>query len=259
MNKLIITAVLALSSAACFGTAAKAQAFTEGNLLLDFRINSNNTANNLEVDLDPLTPFNFSVSQASVAGFSVGDLTAAYGSSWSSTSGLVFSLVAEGGNGSSNVFLSDPGNVHTITPSSPTQGNTTQISAVYGEHNGTSTLTGDDAFIVMPSSADNNSYTDVITNVNAIPYGANNDYGFVPFSTEASATGSSDSITLYEQTPSARGVVATSTELGTFTLTSNGNLAYSAYSSAAPEPSTYALMGLGGLVLFAMRRRLLRA
>jgi hypothetical protein len=257
MNKLIITAVLALSSAACFGTAAKAQAFTEGNLLLDFRINSNNTANNLEVDLSQVTPFNFSVSQASVAGFSVGDLTAAYGSNWASTSGLVFSLVAT--NGSSDVFVSDPGNASTVTPTSPsaTNGNSNAITPIYGEHNGTSTLTGDDAFIVTPSSSDPNSYTDTITNVNAIPY--SEDYGFVPFSTEASATGTSDSITLYEQTPalSHPTVAASSTELGTFTLTSNGNLAYSAY--AAPEPSTYALMGLGGLVLFAMRRRLLRA
>lgn len=254
MNKLIITAVLALSGAACFQNGAKAQSFHDGDLMLDFRINSNNTANNLEVDLGT---FNFATSQSTVAGFSLGDLTAAYGSNYASTSGLVFSLVAT--NASSDVFISNPGNANTVTPISPiaTNGNSNAIASIYGEGFGTSTGTGDNAYVVTPSSSDPDSYTNVITNVNAIPY--SEDYGFVPFSTEASVTGSPASITLYEQTPlkSRPTVQPTSTDLGTFTLNSNGTLSYSAY--AAPEPSTYALMGLGGLVLFAMRRRLLRA
>ena len=257
MNKLILTVALTLIGATAFVTSASAQAVAFGDLALNFRLANNTASNDLEVDLGN---FNFSQSQASVAGFAAGaaDLSAAFTSSWASNgSNLVFSLAET--DDVSTLYIGNPGNAATINKiNDPASGgNMGQVANLYEEFNGTPTGTADTATVISPAG-DPNSYTDVLLNVNK-DYGSqpfSSDYGFATYNMEQSYSSLGSSITIYKQTS---GTSASSTVLGTFTLEGNGTLAYQAGVGAAPEPSTYALMALGGLMLLFVRRRAMRA
>jgi hypothetical protein len=185
---------------------------------------------------------------------------------------LVYSIVAANGptgNASSldpsYIYLSNPGNSATITATAPsaTSGNAGQIAPLYLESGGTAVGTG--AYNVTESSTAGDTYASVITDYNnqhgGGPYAS--DYGFTVFNTEQVVSTSGSSINLYLQTPSTTRptVAATSTDEGTFTLGGNGSLNFTAEGSetAVPEPSTYALFGLGALVLVMMRRRSIKA
>lgn len=252
MNKLILTVALALIGATAFVTSASAQAISFGDLALNFRLANNTSSNDLEVDLGD---FNFSQSQAVVTGFAAGaaDLTAAFGTSWATNgSNLVFSLVET--DDVSTLYLGNPGNTATITRlNNPASGGDMgQVANLYEEYNGTPTGTTDNATVVAPAG-DPNSYTDVLLNTNK-DYGSQpfaSDYDFATYNMEQGYSATGSSITIYKQTGTA------STVVGTFTLEGNGTLAYQA--GAAPEPSTYALMALGGLALLFVRRRATRA
>jgi hypothetical protein len=252
MNRLITSAaVLALVSFASIDKAS-AQFFNGGDLMLDFRINNNNNADNVMVDLGSVTSFNFSANNSSVLNLGA-DLTTVYGSSFATNSHLVFSLVAELPNGASNnIYISNPGNAQHFTGFNPlgSGGNASAIIPIYNEQNGTA-LTATNAWDVTPSSSDSSSYTDVLTNVNkdnaSQPY--NNDYGFVSGAIGTTEQGIGGTTDLYQQTPTH-----TSTDLGTFSVTSAGVLTFTA-PVAVPEPASYVLGGIAAVLFVIMHRR----
>jgi len=270
MNKLITTAAVLAFASAVFAGTASAQNFQAGDLVLDFRASSGTGAGqDLEVNLGLGSSFNFSTSETVLSSTVLNaDLVAVYGTNWSSNATLVFSIVGANGSngtGANDIYISDPGNSSTVTATSPaaTSGNAGQITPLYSETSGTAV--GTNAYNVTETTLDGSTYRAVLTDYNNThgtgPYAAN--YGFVPFITEQTVSTSGSSLDLYLQTPSISHpsvVAATSTDEGTFTLGGNGALTFTAEGGAVvPEPSTYALFGLGALVLVLMRRRTAKA
>jgi hypothetical protein len=272
MNKLITTALLALASAALLGTSASAQQFSNGDLMLDFRVNTGTGTGgtqNLEVDLGKTSgigAFNFAVSNNDVITLT-NDLNTIYGSP--TAANLVFSLAAAGGT--SFEYISNPGNSATLNPTS-LQGNEGQISALYGTPSSETAGQATGAYNVAvgtPSVSDPEAYSDVLTNVNGDHGNQGNvfpeNYNFVPFSTEAADGSSIDLYEIYDTGANTRTspLVAHDTDLGTFTLSSTGVLSYASASvlppPVVPEPSTYALFGLGAAVMLFLRRRMVKA
>ena len=261
MNKLITTALLALAGAALLESSAMAQNFTSGDLLLNFRLTSGSgtTGSDLEVNLGLASAFNFSQTNQTLAQLNVSDLNTLYGAggTWNSNANLVWSIV--GANSSNDLFLSDPSATVLTTPISSTTTPKATISALYTEA-GSPQGANSSSFVVSPTDA--NSYASVIKNVNSLAGQYPTDYNFVAFepTTEQGVSGSGTSIDLYEFTPATGkggSTPATITDLGTFVLGGNGVLTYDP--QAVPEPSTYALFGLGALVVVLMRRRAIKA
>lgn len=270
MKKLIISAAFALASAALVGTSASAAVFNDGDLLLNFRLSNSTSSPDLEIDLGAASSFSFTQNN-NVFSTLGNDLGTVFGTNWNQNTNLVYSLVSYNST-SGNFYVSDPGNSTNLSTS--IAANAGKVDGLYSE---SSALTGDTALgsgaykIVLsqtsPSSVnDPFQYTDVLLNVNSdngpTPYGATNQYDFLTFNSEQNVTKTgtamNSSLDLYEMTPGAGGrnpVPATSTDLGTFTLESNGTLVY----GVVPEPSTYALFGLGAVALLFARRRFMKA
>jgi len=265
MNKLITTAaVLAFATVALAG-AAKAQSFQNGDLLLDFRVTDGTgtgATKDLEIDLGAPSQFSFTTTHT-VSNLLVADLTSTYGANWATRGDLAWSVVSA--NAAGDMYLTfSPSVENSINSSNPAGGATNggAITGIYSESNGVA-ATGNGAFVVTTSSGDGSSYTDTLTNVNHDhgPTTYSTDYGFAPFSTEALTSSSGSVLDIYEQTPSARGgVLATSTNLGDFSISGAGVLSFTPDSAeVVPEPSTYALLGLGALALVLMRRRTIKS
>jgi len=264
MNKLISTAaVLALIGLASVGTAS-AQSFSQGDLILSFRLNNvTSGGQNLEVDLGSAVSFNFAANNASIANLSA-DLNTVYGASWATNSNLVYSVVAGTGSisgnqrQSNNIFISSPGNALPIDASTPAGGTTNE-----GVLNNLYTVSGATALTVgyEISTNSSSSYTDVLTNYDAAQggsaYTTDYDYGLGSgFGGTESALGSSSD--LYEQAPisghGSTSLPASSTDLGTFEVGTNGVVSFSA-PVAVPEPASYVLGGIAGVLFFILRRR----
>jgi len=175
-----------------------------------------------------------------------------------SSATLVFNIAATGGNsgnsanglpGAKEIALTEPDG-GTITP--PNTGNSTlntNINSLYNEYGaGTTTaLAGGTGFTDLTVS---NSQTGSFAKTVALSGG---DYGLTSSGANPSILANYTSGTIVDLDDFASGATST-TEFGTFTVSSNGNLTYNTL-VAAPEPSTYALM-FGGLVaLWAYKRR----
>ena len=262
MNKLITAAAVALASVA-FVQTASAQ-FVNGDLLLNFRVNDGagqGAGQDLEVDLGQASAFDFTTSHA-VTVLNASDLSSIFGTSgtpWQSRTDLVFSIV--GAAGTTTEFLSNPNN-SSFTVTTGLQGNEGTIASLYAETSGTNTS----GTSYNVSASDHQSYTDVLTNASGTHIGSNaysNDFNFIPGTigaSEQTVSSTGSSLDLYEITTTGTGksAKATATDLGTFTVEGNGTLEFTS-ATAAPEPSTYALMGLGALALFFVRRRAMQA
>ena len=235
---------------------AKAQTITTnaGDLILSFRVNdgvdisggiAGNNTKNLEVDLGAVSNFlsnNYT--------FNLGpDLSALFGSSWSSATDLVWSAASSiGTSGSNALWATSPGNQAAFARQSASLQNTvrTNIDGVrIGLGGQTATGLGLNAAVVDWTSL-SQSYTTEVTK-SSTSY-----YGYTKFSSGiengVSGTGAVTSDLYYVPSGSGSG-----TDWGTFSLGSDGTLAYTA---AVPEPSSYASFGIGaGLILMTFGRR----
>lgn len=250
---------------ATLGASAKAATFTtsSGDLILSFRDKSNTVQSNLEVDLglasnfvtfatnNPGGTLNLDLNGAyygANGGLAVADLTSVYGDNWNSNSSLVWSVagVTNQGAPSVNLFLTFPGTPDNRS-SAATYNNTAsgRINGVRVGLNGATALTGPTSGQI--ASTLSSSYSVEIRNGNPGSY--SKDYNFLTHSTESGVVSDgSISLELYQYTAGS----GAPTDLGTFTLGSNGDLAFTA---AIPEPSTYAMFAIGGFgILFLYRR-----
>ncbi len=264
----ITAAAIALAFAGVFGTSAHAQNLTynTGDLLIGFE--QSGSANNYVVDLgaanqfiDATGPLTFSLSTA--------DLTSAFGSSWASNSqtnlvqwGVIggtsrtTSLTLGGDTLAKNTLFYTQGELTPGTPSdAPLALNNAGQNVINGkitsfttDFKGETPSTGSTGLLqaTIESKATSNSYGDETNNQSVFGIG---------FSIEQPASGSftgptNSVLDLYQLNATSSGT-APGTLLGGFSLGSNGVLTF----NAAPEPSTYALMGLGVMFLVWQLRR----
>jgi len=237
--KKLSTALLVLMGVVLLGTSS-AQAIPNGSLILAFRLNNTGgTGTDLEVNLG--TTFNFGLNQSSIVNLNT-DLTNIYGSNWNTNANLVFSIIGENNNPSSNkpIYLSNPDNANTPFTTFSTSSIVGSVTGIYSPSGGsTGSATGS---LVMPEG-NGNSYYAVITAT-----GSGQDYDFVPYSTEQFVSAGIASFDLNKVTGSN-----VTTDLGTFNLSGSGVVSFNTV--AVPEPASYVLCGIAGVLFLIMRRR----
>jgi len=229
--------------------------YTAGDVLLGFRTSTKD----LVIDLGSYT--NFTPSNTNVLVAHLASDLVALDASWTTNTALSWGAIGYANPGASNglIFVSKG----ETTPGTPvtgwTQTTKSNTTAIYnnissytntGFTSQTSNTTVANGLITTPSSTTsqdwNNYVTGSITGYSGISFGK--------FSStiEANATGgsviTSTALDLFKMTANGSGAAPLQ---GTFTLTSGGDV----YFNAVPEPSTYAMIGFGGLGLLGMLRR----
>jgi len=255
MNILAKTTLLALAGVAIASQSANALTYTPGDILLGFRTSTKDYV----IDLGNYSQFTLATTNYTAANVNA-DLTTLLGSGWATNTGLSWGAIGYDNYGGSNglIFASKGetvvGTAETgwsqVTKSNTTgeaSKITTFIGAEYtGQTSNTFNLTG---IIQTPDSTSTPYWTEAVT-------GAYTGWGNISFGTfnpsiEANATG---------------GTAVTSTQLdlfkmgvgsgagayqGNFTLATNGDVVF----NAVPEPSTYAMLGVGAIAFLGMMRR----
>lgn len=260
-NLFAITAVV-MAGGCFFQTSARANTTSSvGDLILAFRVNDGTgTGGTTDLEIDLGYTAASLVSAAQSAGgtlsltslFSAADLRNIFGdgstnSSWNGRSDLVWSVAGTNGSGGGNsIWVTDPNGVLANVRSANQSGPAGKINTEYGAlNNQPATLSSPNGVSVAAAQA--NSYSAEIRNGN--PGTFSKDYNALTRVTESGVV-SSGSITasLIEL---VQGTGA-GTNLGTFSLDSSGNLEFIV---PIPEPSTYAMFGLGAVGVFFLARR----
>ena len=267
IKHLIATTVLGLAGLGLVETPALAA--TAGDLILGFQDTGStgsdpNPSSNLEVDLGAYSNFtalegtsdvinltsgsNNASWLASTSGLNVNDLSASaagtgYGANWNTLNGLSWTVEGYKAGTSGGVFVSNP---LTTTLNNNGNGNTLIGGLINGFNS--ATLTADSnstAGYLTTSDADSLTYQ--ITNNGALPSGDDWNLGY---NTQTGVLAANNYLYLWEIKSSNAGSTP-GTLVGVFDLTNTGGLTF----QATPEPSSYALLGLGCLVLFVLLRR----
>jgi hypothetical protein len=269
----ITSAVVALAIAAALGTSARAQAiYNPGDLIIGFQ--QSGAGNSYEVDLGSVTQFINPTQPTETFDLSVSDLSAAF-TNWNSDSQGATSVqwgVIGGSNKNLNGDLSLSGGVtlpadtlfYTIPgATAPTEKShstqetyLTNIAVLDGQFNGAATTAGSTSGLnaVDIASSTQGSF--------AYENGTKDNFGLGGAVNTAVLTSTSTGpigpvLDLYELTPTNADVTKATALLGDFTLSSGGVLTFAANVPATvPEPSSYALMGLGAaFLLWRLRRK----
>jgi hypothetical protein len=280
----ITTTVAALAFAALFGTSAHAD--SSDDLVVSFQVaGGSDKDNNYEVDLGSISQFlnptqttqNFTLSQT--------DLNSYFGSTWATdvtapaappnpaTFAVQWGLIgANTGtstlsytntNGTSKVpkgtlFLSS--NTFATAPTERTFGQEattlSDIGFLYGDTNGGPAATGSPAgpSIITSTGNDSDGFANEVNNSNFNLGGSVGLLDNTPDDTFLAAD--TATLDLYEVTPTVTSPVTLekpTTLLGSFVLSAAGVLTFTV--APAPEPSTYLMMGIGGLVVVWRLRR----
>jgi PEP-CTERM motif len=240
MKKQLLTAAIALTSLASFST-GHAQSFSQtnaalGDLILGFETTGGGSATNLLVDLGSTA----NIAALETLNFNLGsDLTTVFGSNWSNTVSYGFYSV----NSSKQIYAGSANGQGYLQAGSGTQGvQKTAFSNLLQvfNNNGVSGQTTTDGVIETASTTYSWSYFTP----------GNGAFGNANYTSIESPIGSSQEI--FKMLPSNTGGLGADTGLG-FTVLSTGQVA------ATPEPATYALFGIGALLLVIAYRRRLQA
>jgi len=264
----------ALTLAGVAGTALLAQSGQAatlsapmGDLLLGFTDSTN--SEDYVIDLGAASTFIGATGTLSLGNIGA-DLTAVFGSSWATDSTLNWSLAgttgtsAVGSIAAKTIFVSQaettPGTPNTSFKNFASAQTGTPISEIeaaqgYGSGGGYNGQTGNAANaagLIQTTSGTNSWLTDLggTTGSSAGFKTAHNIVG--NFANGASGT----VLDIDELAPT--GASGTGTDLGSLHIDGSGNVTFVS-PTAAPEPSTYALIGLSGLLLLAFRSRMKRA
>jgi hypothetical protein len=237
--------------AAMFHTAAHAQMAIQGDLILGFQTPTPNTGNStdLEVDLGAATLFTALAGTGQSidlsSDFTLNDLTGTYGTN---PTALSFGVTGTQGVPTNEVYISEAGStVPTRKTSQSIIRN--QISPIYGEFGNGNAGTGTSDSLVTAS--DTGSYGNIADNYGT---GSQGTYGNTFQNTEAFfSNAGTETLKLYD----VKQGTGPAAEFGTLVLTVSGTTESLIFTgtAAAPEPSTYALMGAGLLVLVTLVHR----
>ncbi len=251
----MVSAAFALTTALASAQAVSAQ---DGDLILGFQITKAGVTagvtgdnSNLEVDLGSFGNFTTS-SSATFTSVTATDLSSTYGSSWASSQYLTWGVA--GTNGDNANF--DATYSKSSGPSSSASKSSTYalVAGLGGGLNG-ATAESDSATAGVVQTSQASSYTGELTVQGSNTYATDDFKNFVGrYVTDVnggSTAGAIGSIDLYALTTSS----STPTELGVFSLASDGTFTYNGVNAAAvPEPSAYAL-GVCAVLLFLVLRR----
>jgi hypothetical protein len=237
MKKTLLTAVIALTGLAAF-TTAHAQQFTQtnatyGDLILGFETTGGGGSTNLLVDLGSVT------NTAQLVSLNINlssDLVTAFGTNWASTVSYGLYSVTSG----KEIFASGPTTQtqgYALESSSGAGIQKTDFANFYGVFNNNGLVADTTAHGVLESTATTYSWTYYTPNNGAFQ---NANYANIEVPVGSTAD-------LFAQVTGSSGN-GVNTGLA-FTVNGSGNL------SAVPEPSTYALFGLGALLFFSTYRR----
>src|SRR5579862_933898 len=258
---------LVLAGVALAGTAAKAGTVTTTSpaLVLAFRVNDGvgtGGGTDLEINLGTAAQLVLEAESqpggiltlSNSSGLAVADLRTTYGdgttdSSWNTRSDLVWSVV--GADGSHDMWVTAPSDLHTPPASSFSAQSSPagKINTLYASVSGSSTANSSEA-VSVPSSQ-GNSYSTEIRNGNPGTFSKDYNYFATANKTENGVPSSGSVFSELYYLPAG----GTSEDVGTFTLASNGDFTFQAV--AAPEPSAWASILLGGglLVLWTRKQR----
>jgi len=254
INLLTTAAAIAFASALA-AQPAKAQftaggAANNGDIILSFYLSGNST--DFEVDLGQFSIYDSAASTINIENIAT-DLSNDYGSNWFSNGSLTFNLVgsvpAAGGvtdisKGDSLLVSTTSTTAYPDTDKSALGPDVTKAQLLYDPADGSGTAPTDG------SSA--NSYAVPISNGSSYST-LSGQIGYTAISTNFGSGTPSLYLDLLQPGAGNTGT-GTSTELpGTFQISSTGEVSY--VLAAAPEPSTYALMILGGAALFFWNAR----
>lgn len=256
ITNFVIPALVAFASLALLTSSAKAFNYANGDLLLGFH-STGAEANDFVIDLGPATQFD-----GKSAGYTLSlgnistDLQTLLGAGWASNSLLYWGAI--GGNSSSNILWSSKAEstLGTITSawknkSSLTQsGVTSSVDSVGTNLLGYGTV-GSFTNSAFEAKGSANSWASWQPGYGATD-GANSNgisFGYFNPTNEAnSASGiSTTALDLFRMNPGS----GNGTYEGTFTVSSNGDLSF----AVVPEPSTYAALGVGAVMIAAAVRR----
>jgi len=260
----LTTTVAAMAIAAAFATTS-AHAQVAGDVILGFEEpGSGGSSNVYEVDLGSISQF----STSQTFDLSSSDLSTEFGSGWASSSLLQFGLIGDTESSSSLSLGSGTLAAKTIITSwntfatAPTEksSQTTAASYIQSLYNDVGNAT--------PSAGSTSSLPAVdttVTDSSGFAYfnKTKSNFGFgagfatsdLDYNSDASTPlPTSAVLDLYEvaQTSSS---TAPGSLLGTLSLNSSGDLAFTATAQAVPEPSSYALVGISLALFWVLRRR----
>ena len=236
--------IIAMAVAAIAATSAKASQvprYNNGDLLLGFYDTTGTITNDYIVDLGPISGFNFNTNFTLSLGLNT-DLTNVFGSSWSTSSNIVYGLVS-GDPLSSLIYASNPNT--TPWTESANQGDYVTAIANTGAAYGLQTQANGETYAagLEQSASGSTSWASESSQ------GFGNYFGGAGDGAISDIT--SNSIAFDKVVAGAEG--APSSDLGSFSLSSAGDVSFT--TAAVPEPSTFAAIGLGAAVLAFARRR----
>jgi len=265
ITKYLSIALLALAGLALSTSAAKAYTFSDGDLFLGFYESGKSSDYILYIgnyaQYTNGTSFSLNSTIGSASQINT-DLTAVFGANW--TTAVKWSVIGlQDSTGASTLFATDPGATSSLATlgadSSTNQGGTgTNIVTMAGAFgiNGANGATAPKGAIQSISAS--NSWESFS------PIGSNNTgSSFGQFtSTDTTGAGSAYLTQVVATDASSNNVLSllgadgSSKVEGQFTVASNGSISY----AAVPEPSTWAMAGLGAVVLaMATRRKICKA
>ena len=277
--KTITTSFLVLAGLAYAAPSAKAYSYTVGDTFLGFWDNATsqdyliyigneatyNTSNGVYTGAQiTLNTANLGTNVATGIGSAStinADLTTAFGSGWATNSAVQFGVIAAlGSNPTPSIFATDPGATSTTPQSSynlvlssiqTARNDVSGLAGVYGSNlnGGATSTTGE-----LQTKSTTQSYFNYSPSGNVAP-GAS--FNVLDPGIDTPMTGGGGASAFFDELnptnhAGAAGAQGSELVLGQFTVASNGTITYAA---PVPEPSTYAMMGIGCLMLVVMARR----
>ena len=260
--RLLSMAFLALAGTAFFTNSAKADAYTQGDLVLGFT--QQGGANDFVIDLGQASTFATATGTINVTGlgnFSA-DLASAFGSGYATDSTVEMGIFGDTGLTASEGYSKG-----TLFESSALVGGVSlaPVGESYGGQNLSQSAFG--TFTVdffnndLPTA---NSSGSIESSSSAESFAAGNPPPGVlgafktGFDIDASPS-TTNELSLYATEPTTSGGNGQTTDLGYFTVSGNSVTFTSSATAAVPEPSTYAMVLVGGLALAFAGRRLRRS
>lgn len=247
MKNILMTAVVALATVASVNAATTA--YNDGDLMLGIR--KIGASVDYLVDLGNVSTMDFSHSISFTATGIAADLQAQFGSGWHDDTTITYAVFATAANPNPDtgeqfmIYTTNP-NATSFSPQYHQAVVSGYISNVGGLYDGQNSTTNNPAGIVQTTGGTTAVYA------NYQPGGSlASGKSFATWTSNEAAVNSSLHFDILSEGDS--GSMTGEAQPGTFSLDSAGDLNYTV--QAVPEPSTYAMVGIGALGMLGMLRR----
>ena len=246
MKHILSGSILALALASAASNSAQASnvpQYNPGDLLLGFYSKDSSVTNDYIVDLGPVSNFNFTqaFTLSGATTHLATDLSSTFGSNWYGLTTLYYGLNA-GDAANDFVYTSNPNATPFRDKVDEGTAESTSVNVGNNYSNQTQTHSEQDPNGYVQATSANSSYKSA-----APTFG-----GWSGTAGDNGIDGLTNTSLQFDYLPA--GDTALGTNEGTFSLDSAGDLKF-APPAAIPEPSTFAAIGMGAVILLAARRR----